>query len=41
VDENPEWEAHIIRGARWRADVNARLFRDLHTLVATRELQTA
>jgi hypothetical protein len=41
VAERPEWGPAIVRGARWRADVNARLFRDLHTLLATRELQTA
>ncbi|HVV36314.1 MAG TPA: iron-containing redox enzyme family protein [Acidimicrobiales bacterium] len=41
VAEHPEWAQGMIRGARWRADVNARLFRDLHTLVATRELQPA
>jgi heme oxygenase-like protein len=41
VEAHPDWEAGMIRGARWRADVNARLFRDLHTLLATRELQIA
>jgi hypothetical protein len=39
--EHPEWKRGIVRGARWRADVNARLFRDLHALLATRELQSA
>ncbi|MEY2472716.1 MAG: hypothetical protein QOK28_2045 [Actinomycetota bacterium] len=41
VQEHPEWERGMIRGARWRADVNSRLFQDLHTLLATRELQIA
>ena len=41
VEENPDWKDRIVRGARWRADVNGRLFRDLHILLATRELQTA
>jgi hypothetical protein len=41
VEQHPDWHERIVRGARWRADVNARLFRDVHTLLATRELQTA
>lgn len=41
VAEHPEWHARIVRGAQWRADVNERLFRDLHTILATRELRTA
>jgi hypothetical protein len=41
ADAHPDWAPGMIRGARWRADVNARLFRDLHELLATRELLTA
>ena len=41
AEEHPEWARGMIRGARWRADVNGRLFRDLHMLLATRELRTA
>lgn len=41
VEEHPEWADRIVRGARWRADVNNRLFRSLHTLLATRELRIA
>ncbi len=35
----PSRNARIVRGARWRDDVEARYLRDLHTLLATRELQ--
>jgi hypothetical protein len=41
AEAHPDWKPRIVRGACWRADVNARLFRDVHTLLATRELQTA
>ncbi|HUR77051.1 MAG TPA: iron-containing redox enzyme family protein [Acidimicrobiales bacterium] len=37
VEQQPTWLPRIVRGTRWRADVNNRLFRDLHTLLATRE----
>jgi hypothetical protein len=38
VDQN---DPRVIRGARWQGDVDARFFRDLHTLLATRELRHA
>lgn len=31
----------VVRGARWRDDVDARFLRDVHTLLATRELLCA
>ena len=30
VETMPEWGARIVRGARWRSDVNRRLFAALH-----------
>jgi hypothetical protein len=41
ADDRPEWGQRIVRGALWHSSVNARLFRDLHELIATRDLQTA
>jgi hypothetical protein len=41
VAEHPEWGERIVRGALWRRDVDCRLLRDLHELVATRELESA
>lgn len=41
VEENPDWGPRIVKGARWRADVNDRLFGRLHTMLATRELLSA
>ena len=41
VEQQPTWAPRIVRGAMWRADVNGRLFRDLHTLLATRESLSA
>lgn len=35
----PSRSPRIVRGARWRDDVEARYLRDIHTLLATRELQ--
>lgn len=32
-EAHPEWTARIIRGARWRAEVNRRLFSDAHALL--------
>lgn len=37
LPSHPEW-ARVLRGARWRDDVDARYLRDIHTLLATREL---
>ncbi len=33
VDAHPEWAPRMIRGARWRAEVNERLFADVHALL--------
>ena len=33
VDAHPEWAPGMIRGARWRAEVNTRLFTDAHALL--------
>ncbi|MEY2471032.1 MAG: hypothetical protein QOK28_361 [Actinomycetota bacterium] len=41
VAEHPEWGERIVRGALWRRDVDCRLLRDLHEVVATRELELA
>ncbi|HUQ38532.1 MAG TPA: iron-containing redox enzyme family protein [Acidimicrobiales bacterium] len=35
VDAHPEWGPRIVRGARWRAELNGRLFADVHRLLTT------
>ncbi len=39
--EHPDCRERVLRGARWRAEADARLYRDLHTLLATREFVSA
>ena len=41
VEDHPDWAARIVRGARWRADVNDRLFADLHPALTERSLRVA
>jgi hypothetical protein len=41
VAQQPDWRPRIVRGALWRSSVDARLFRDLHESIATRDLSIA
>ena len=41
VDDHPDWGPRIERGARWRADVNARFFADVHRALGERSLHVA
>jgi hypothetical protein len=41
VERFPDWAPRIIRGARWRAEANDRLFRELHEMLVRRELLSA
>jgi len=41
VERHPEWGPRIVRGARWRADVNDRLFADLHRALTERASRVA
>ena len=41
IAKYPDWEPRIIRGARWRAEANDRLFDELHLLLVRRELLSA
>jgi len=41
VEEHPEWAARIVRGVCWRADVNDRLFADLHQELTERPHRVA
>jgi hypothetical protein len=39
VEAHPEWSPRIVRGARWRAEANNRLFGELHDLLVHRQFQ--
>lgn len=41
VEQYPAWGPRIVRGARWRAETNDRLFQDLHSLLIRRALLSA
>jgi hypothetical protein len=41
VEDHPEWATRIVRGARWRAEVNDRLFADLERALCERSLSVA
>jgi hypothetical protein len=41
VAQFPDWSPRIIRGARWRAETNDRLFRELHQMLVRRERLSA
>jgi hypothetical protein len=36
IEKNPAWGPRILRGARWRAEANERLFKELHRLLIRR-----
>ncbi|MBV8221432.1 MAG: iron-containing redox enzyme family protein [Solirubrobacterales bacterium] len=41
VQEHPEWGPRIVRGARWRAEVNDQFFAELHAALRERRLRVA
>jgi len=41
VEAHPEWNARIVRGARWRAALNCRLFADAQRLLVTKAAEPA
>jgi hypothetical protein len=41
VEDHPDWAARIVRGARWRAEVNDALFADLHAALSAGTIRVA
>jgi hypothetical protein len=41
VEDHPAWAARIVRGARWRAEVNDALFADLHAALSAGTIRVA